>query len=644
MQCHQLPRPRKTLSSFWSTPGRAGACLLLDRTKVGLRTATNTRSQNGEITDPPVATAATPEAPTYVHRSASPRPPAEQVFCQKCLNNQHLYISSLAQYLPDDPNDPEYAERERCYYRFRRGLEARYPQVCANCEPKVREKLDKSIYHAKADHLRRMVDRSAQTRVLTTPTAVHYFHSAANRLWTMSYFFQLLWHLLLIQQAVMADSDDFDGKSWALLAARTFDLFAGYLPTPASAIRWSFWTSALCLWWNPKWVEVSKGFDKHLFGFKQYYFYQTLILILKLPAFLNLDLLPPSARSRVTVQVVAHVSMALFMYFLYHVTCNSIRTDHSPLWELRPSSIGATLTSQPAGQRQEPGGGGEQSMADILDEILREPAENHGPDLQPFVGKYSSVDQFDHMPTIGKRSSYDPSAARLSGNPFNSPKSQTPQSTTTGFGLGGLSISERPQTRAHTRSQVQYQSEMEWTPTQSQHRAFSTYQPGKTQNSKFGETPTHERAGVFWAKIPPAPTTPAQRVFNPPNAPRIRTTPVAAGPVAAGAAAATPKNTFGFQGSRAGGQGLGGQPQPRAGAGAAPPTIFAQPTFLPPPPRDERDTLSELFKRSFTLDASPEGEVGAAQYRRQTLVEKMKYLVLGLGLAVVANRAYNYLF
>lgn len=547
------------------------------------------------------------------------------------MNNQHLYISSLAQYFPDDPNDPEYAERERYYYRFRRGLEARYPQVCAECEPKVREKLNKSIYHAKADHLRRMVDRSAQTRVLTTPTAVHYFHSAASRLWTMSYFFQLLWHLLLIQKAILANSDDFEQKSWALLAARTFDLFAGYLPTPASTIKWSFWTSALCLWWNPRWVEVSKGFDKHLFGFKHYYFYQTLILVLKLPAFLNIDVLPPSSMSRVTVQVIAHVSMAFFMYFLYHITCNSIRTDHSPLWELRPSSIGATPPSQPSGQpsgqQAESQGGGEQSMADILDEILREPAANHGPDLLPYVGKHSSIDQFDHMPMASKRSSYDPTAARLGGNPFQNLNS-TPQATTTGFGLGGLSISDRPQTRAQTRSQVQYQSEMEWTPTQSQHRAFSTYQPGQTQKLKFGETPTHERAGVFWAKIPPAPTTPAQRVFNPPNAPLIRTTPVTT--------TTTPRNTFQFQGSQ-------GFKQPQSQP-PAPATIFAHPTFLPPPPRDERDTLSELFKRSFTLDANPQaGEISRDQYRRQTVGEKIKYLVLGLCLAVVANRAYNYL-
>lgn len=592
------------------------------------RSAADNRPKNGDITDPPVATTATPEAPTYAARSPSPPPATEQVFCKKCLNNQHLYISSLAQYLPDDPDDPEYAERERNYYRFRRGLEKRYPQVCANCEPKVRQKLDKAIYHAKADHLRRMVDRSARTRVLTTPSAVHYFHSAGKWLWITSFFFQLLWHMLLMQKAITSNSSGVEEKSWAMLAARTFGIFGNQLPSPERTMKWSFWTSALSLWWNPKWVEVFKGFNQHLFGFKHYYFYQTLILALKLPAFLNTAVLPASSASRVKVQVIAHTSMALCMYFLYNLTQKSIRTDHSPLWELRPSTIGVTSSPKQPAQRPESRAGGEQSMADILDEILREPASNHGPDLQPRMSKYLGPDQFDHMPSIGQRSSYNPTASALGSNPFqniNSPR----EATTSGFDLDSLSISDRPQTRAQTRlqtrgrQQTQYDSNMDWSPTQSQHRAFSTYQPGQSQPLKFGATPTHEKAGTFWAKIPPAPTTPAQRVFNPPNKPLIRTSPT------------TTTGSIQFQRSQTG---LNlRQPQ----AQAPPATIFAQPRFRPQQPSDERDSLSEMFNRSFTLDPDPpERETD----QHPPLAQKIKYILLGLCLAVLGNKAYDYFF
>lgn len=571
------------------------------------------KPQNGEITDPPVATTATPEAPTYVHRSHSP-PVTETVFCRKCLNNQHLFVASLAQYLPDDPNDPEYAVRERNYYRFRRNLEKRYPQVCADCEPKVRKQLEKSIYHAKADHLRRMLDRSAQARVLTTPTAVHRFHSAGKWLWIISLLLQLLWHILLIQQALVAHSDEIGERSWTILAARIFGLFTSYLPTPARTMTWSFWTSALCIWWNPKWVEVYKGFDQHLFGFKTYYFYQALILLLKVPAYLDIPMLPTSSASRITVQVIAHASMATFIYFLYNTALKSIRTDHSPLWELKSSSICTTPSSQSPGQKPELRPAGEQSMADILDEILGEPVSDPALEPQPFMSQSSPSDQFDHMPSIGQRSSNKRPVRVNNNNPFTSPNTRR-QSTTTGFGIDGLSLSDSQPT--------QYEVEMDWSPTQSQHRAFSTYQPGQSQRLKFGETPTHERAGAFWAKIPPAPTTPAQRVFNPPNVPRIRQSP------------ATATNTIKFQGSQSATSFRQLQPQ------APPSTMFANPTFLPPSAQDERDTLSDLFKASFTLDPNPpdEGEL-------QTRSHKGSYLVFGLGvcLAVAANWTYSNFF
>lgn len=457
-----------------------------------------------------------------------------------------------------------------------------------------------------------MLDRSAQARVLTTPSAVHRFHATGKWLWIGSLLLQLLWHILLIQQTVIAHSDEIGGRSWTLLAARIFGLFTSYLPTPARTMTWSFWTSALCIWWNPKWVEVYKGFDKHLFGFKTYYFYQALILLLKIPAYLNIPILPTSSTSRVTVQAIAHISMALFIYFLYNTALRSIRTDHSPLWELKASSICTTPSSQSPGQKLEPRAGGEQSMADILEEILGEPVSNS--ETRPFVSQPSPSDQFDLMPSIANHNSYDPPARNLRSNPFKSSNSRR-QSTTTGFGIDGLSLTES--------QPIHYEMEMDWSPTQSQHRAFSTYQPGQSQRLKFGETPTHERAGAFWARVPPAPTTPAQRVFNPPNLPRIRQSPV------------TAANTIKFQGSQSATSLRPLQPQ------APPSAMFASPTFLPQAPQDERDTLSDLFKASFTLDPSPpdEGEL-------QTRSHKGSFVVVGLGLclAVVANWTYSNFF
>lgn len=609
-----------------------------------------------------MATTATPDAPTYARRSDSPHQ-TEQIFCRKCTQNQHLVISSLAQYFPDDPDDPEYLERERDYYRFRRNLEQRYPQCCAECEPKVREQLDKANYTAKTDWLRRKLDYSTETRILLTKTGANYFQTAGKWIWTVSLLLQLLWHMLLIQRVVIT-SNEVDETSWSMLAARVFDFLVTRLPAPERVMYWSFWLTVLSFWWNPKWVESWRGFIRHLSGFKNYYTYQAMILILKLPGYLNFTVMNTPRAQQVTVQVIAHGSMALFMFFVYRLARKSIRTDNRKLWLPRPGSILAKPSASPSGAPLEPPQSGEQTMADALDDILHEPTPKPV-DPQPYMEKFSAADQFDHMPMLGTRSSYNPSAPSLGPNPFQSTTTTPQRPTTSGsnMGFGSLSLSDHPQTRAQTRSQTQarqpvlqqqqplkqpqfqqqpaqYESNMEWTHTTPQHRAFATYQSGQAAERRgFNETPTTNKTGVFWAKIPPKPTTPAQRAFNPPNRPVIRTSP-----------ATQVNNPLGFQGLSTGSTMFGQpqQPQQPAPSAASSNTIFAQPSLLLPPPRDERDSLAEAFTQSFSI-SSGGGPVGRGPRRGndaqgQDLTSKLKYLVLGLCLAVVGNAAYQYFF
>lgn len=572
-------------------------------------------------------------------------------------------ISSLAQYLPDDPDDPEYAERERKYYKFRRNLEQRYPQCCDECEPKVREQLDKANYTAKTDWLRRKLDYSTETRILLTKTGANYFQSAGKWLWTASFFLQLLWHMLLVHKAIVR-SNEVDETSLTKLAARVFGLFIPLLPTPERVISWSFCLTVLSFWWNPKWVESWRGFIRHLSGFKNYYTYQVMILMLKLPGYLGVTVMSTPRAQRVTVQVIAHGSMALFMLFVYRSAGRSIRTDNRKLWLPAPGSLLAKPSALPPGAPSEPRQTGEQTMADALDEILHEPTPKPALDPQPYITQFSAVDQFDHMPAVGARSSYNPSAPSLGPNPFKSTSSTPQRPTTSGsnMGFGNLSLSDQPQTRAKTRSQTQalqpalqqqpsepqapqYESTMEWTHSTSQHRAFATYQPGQTVGKRgFNDTPTTNERGAFWAKIPPKPTTPAQRLFNPPNRPVIRTSP----------AAHQANSLFGVQDGGSGGVGTGstifGQQQQQRSqptASASSNTIFAQPSLFLPPPRDERDSLAEAFTQSFSISSGGPAEAGSGRggnAQGQDLTSKLKYLVLGLCLAVVGNVAYNHFF
>jgi len=68
---------------------------------------------------------------------------------------------------------------------------------------------------------------------------------------------------------------------------------------------------------------------------------------------------------------------------------------------------------------------------------------------------------------------------------------------------------------------------MDWSPStqaQSQYRAFAPNPSVRRDNQLFGQAPIDPKPSPFWYKVPPAPITPAQRLRNPPNQPRLRVT------------------------------------------------------------------------------------------------------------------------
>lgn len=589
----------------------------------------DSQAKHGEITDPPVATTDTPQAPRYVRQSRSPSPPpnTNQVFCKKCLDNQHLFTASLAQYLPDDPTDPEYAERERNYWKFCRGLEKRYPQVCANCEPKVNEQLDKAAYTAKTDHLRRMLRHTAENRYLYTPSAANYFYALGRWLWFFSFLMQMLYYALLIRLHFDTELGDASNSSWSALLLRLLDVALRRLPTSERMVYWSFWTGLLSCWWNPRWVECCKGRAKKLVGFPRFYACQALSLVLKSPHFLYGCLLVEDELYRPPTQAASIAILALLAFYLYRASPNLIRVEHIPLWQPKTRSISgppaSPLVEKPPPPTRD---GGQQTMADILDEILNESAP--GPPSSPTLDSPTPSRTFpamDRLEPAPQKTAYNPSTAFMSPNPFRKQHGhQDPQaSTSQNFDLGGLSISDSP--RPRTRQTPQYDMEMDWSPTQSQHRAFSSFQPGPARKLKFGETPVQDRPGVFWAKVPPAPITPAQRVFNPPNLPVIRASPTST------------LNSIRFQGGNL--SSALRKPQPVTSSS----TEFAEPKLRLKPISDERDSLAEMFTRSFSLDPEPENDRQASQPpQAQSFAHNLAYLVFGLCLAVLGNWAYSY--
>ncbi|KAH7334377.1 Ima1 N-terminal domain-containing protein [Rhizoctonia solani] len=83
------------------------------------------------------------------------------VFCHTCQTNQTLTMNLLSNYLPAS-SDPSYAQRLAEYPAYKESLYARYPPVCANCQPAVDEQIREKDSMAKSAALGGWLQASAR--------------------------------------------------------------------------------------------------------------------------------------------------------------------------------------------------------------------------------------------------------------------------------------------------------------------------------------------------------------------------------------------------------------------------------------------------------------------------------------------------
>jgi hypothetical protein len=250
--------------------------------QAGVRHNTNFLQQNGEITDPPVATeqAASSNVKFAFPRadSLSPQSSESGPFCPTCLKNQHLYAASLAQvHIETDPDHPDYREVERQYFKFKKDLEKRYPQVCEDCEPKALERLRRNRYTAQSEFLRTALNKTRMRRSQYKPKTISISGS-------IIFFGKLLCHIGLLGQ--------FSWNIVGLAGVPKINLptaFVNYIPpsvlpsvlylfellisipTSSSWARRSLMCSVLSLWWNPMYKEMHRGFMSHIKGIGDWY-------------------------------------------------------------------------------------------------------------------------------------------------------------------------------------------------------------------------------------------------------------------------------------------------------------------------------------------------------------------------------------
>jgi hypothetical protein len=126
---------------------------------------------------------------------------------------------------------------------------------------------------------------------------------------------QMLWHIKTLSYVLehpdegMYDPDD---RSWPTMAVAALSWAVTFLPPADTLMSGAVTASILSAWWNPQFVQVSRGFTRHLLGFTQWYSFQGLTIFFRILFRRVLEMNGGRGQSR-SAQLSAHLVMAVVM-------------------------------------------------------------------------------------------------------------------------------------------------------------------------------------------------------------------------------------------------------------------------------------------------------------------------------------------
>jgi hypothetical protein len=146
-------------------------------------------------------------------------------------------------------------------------------------------------------------------------TPLDWVNTLGKTLWRLGFVLQMLWHFVMITEALRQGTDgmyDPDDQGMYARAISWLQVVVGLLPSANTLIQSSIQTGILAAWWNPHFVQVNRGFTRHLLGFTQWYSFQGLIIFFRF-IFRGLDDVNAQTGGSTNTRLGAHVAMAAVM-------------------------------------------------------------------------------------------------------------------------------------------------------------------------------------------------------------------------------------------------------------------------------------------------------------------------------------------
>lgn len=392
------------------------------------------------------------------------------------------------------------------------------------------------------------------------------------------------------------------------------------------------------MWWNPEFRYTIKNGLHEVRGLEEWYAHQAVLFLLRVFIwYTNGTWIFSDARA--PISLAAHAFVLAFTAWVSPVfrccncgdtkalqismtTAKKVTVKSKPIFSSTPDR--AALIARRKATKSP--GYAPNSLYEALNSISQEPIAPPSP-ISPvgapratnsnqrnsldFQGSTSTISYIDRR--TAPKTKLLPDTSR-SASPFSVTNGQGASKSFSRFGLSlpkGVAELADP-------------DEMEWTPSQSEHRAFNSGLSTQRDAQHFNQAPSGPQASPFWYKVPAAPVTPARKLRNPPNQPWLS------------APSEELKQNF-FNKMT-----MSTQQTPEACLATKPARhdyAFAQPKFFPPDSFEDSTGLADAFGQSFTFDERKAAEnervaLQKAQSKSNSLVPglsgNLTCLVLGL--------------
>lgn len=139
-------------------------------------------------------------------------------------------------------------------------------------------------------------------------------------IWHMGYILQFWWHAAVLLSIFDQYYSSADPNSWMSLVLRTASRAGVHkLPHGDGVIRWAINMSMCSLPWNPRFKQTIRGFTTHIIGFKEWYMYQILTLLIRF-ACLSISLHSRSTSLPATTMLGAQLVLCLLMIYVSDIS------------------------------------------------------------------------------------------------------------------------------------------------------------------------------------------------------------------------------------------------------------------------------------------------------------------------------------